>query len=267
MHILIVDDERPARGELLYMLQQLEAGAIYYEAQNGEEALRIVADAPIDVVFLDINMPGMSGLAVASVILERPQPPLIVFATAYDVHAVRAFQLAALDYVVKPISEERLAQTIVRVRKNLIERESLVNNTEPSTDPPNAALRSYLQVNMNKDELPKLWAERENGNICLVDYAEIMWCVAEEKKVYVQTVSTEGARERLRVRQTLKALEKRLQAHNILRVHKAYLVNLNFVDEIVPWFSGTYVVRMADAEKTEIPMSRQHAKAIKARIR
>jgi two-component system response regulator LytT len=105
MKILIADDETPARGELRYILESLAPEAKICEAANGAETLDLIEAEPFDVVFLDIHMPGLDGLAVASMLMEGPEPPLIVFATAYDEHALRAFELAALDYVVKPFSE------------------------------------------------------------------------------------------------------------------------------------------------------------------
>lgn len=252
MHILLADDEKPARAELRYLLQQLEAGATYAEARNGQEVLTLVAQQPVDVIFLDINMPGLNGLSVAAALLETPQPPLIVFATAYDVHAVRAFEFAALDYIVKPFAEQRLAQTMLRIRKTLAAQEQLAQKQ--------AALRTYLQGTAGNAALAKLWAERDNGAGVLVDYKDILWIEAAEKKVYVQPVS--GAR--LTLAYTLKELEERLAGQPIVRVHKAFLVNLDHVAEVVPWFSGAYLLRMKDAARTEIPLSRQYAKAFKA---
>ena len=252
MHILIADDEKPARAELLYLLQQLEAGATFREARNGQEVLTAIAQQPVDVLFLDIHMPGVNGLSVATTLLETHHPPLIVFATAYNVHAVRAFELAALDYLVKPFSEQRLAQTMQRIRKTLAEQEQLAQKQQ--------AMRTYLQSAAPAPTLTKLWAERANGNGVLVDYDDILWITAEEKKVYVQPVQGE----RLTLAYTLKELEERLGGQPFLRVHKAYLVNLNHVTEIVPWFSGAYLLRMADDAHTEIPLSRQYAKAFKA---
>ena len=197
-------------------------------------------------------MPGINGLSVATALLESPAPPLIVFATAYDVHAVRAFELAALDYIVKPFAEQRLAQTMQRIRRTLAEQEQLAQKQ--------SALRSYLQNATGAPTLAKLWAERPNGAVVLLDYKEILWIEAEEKKVYVQPVTGE----RLTLNYTLKELEERLTGHPILRVHKAYLVNLDHVLEVAPMFSGTFIVRMNNTHRTEIPMSRQYAKAVKA---
>lgn len=263
MRILLADDERPARAELQFILEQMVSNAEFAEAKTGQEVLdhvgNHVGDHAVDVIFLDINMPGINGLAAAAALLERADPPLIIFATAYDSHAVRAFELAALDYIVKPYSEARLAQAVVRIRRALEQREHRVQQQD--------ALRSYLQaegqVGKQADEssntLTKLWAERENKTAMLVGYADILWIEAVEKKVFVQTKA--GAQ--LVLRQTLKELEPRLQAHNIVRVHKAYLVNLDHIAEVVPWFSGTYQLRMADEANSEVPMSRQYAKVLK----
>jgi DNA-binding LytR/AlgR family response regulator len=264
MRILIADDEKPARGELRYMLQQMEGGAEIREARSAAEVMAALDQAPADVLFLDIQMPGRSGLAVAAEIVELPDPPLIVFATAYDVHAVRAFELAALDYLVKPFSELRLAQTIVRVRQALAERELLAQKRE--------SLRAYVRAAALEADpaapartlpaqsggLLRLWAERANGNGVLVEYAAILWLEADDKRVYVKTAGGE----RLEVRATLRELEERLLPHHIVRTHKAYLVNLRHVVEVVPWVAaGTYLLRMDDG--SEAPLSRQYARVLK----
>ena len=251
MHILIADDEMPARSELRYILETLLPDATFYDAANGRQALDLVERKPVDVVFLDINMPGLDGLEVAATIMDGPEPPLIVFATAYNEHALRAFELAALDYVVKPFDERRLAQTVERVRQALGERDLLEQRQ--------AGLREYLGQALSSGGLTKLWGRRENENWALVDYRDILWVVAEAKKVYGQT----AAGDKLLVRHTLKELEPRLTPHNFARVHKGYLVNLNHVVEVAPWFSGTYLIRMDDAARTQIPMSRRYAARLK----
>jgi len=251
VNILIADDEPPARGELRYILEALAPEATFYEAADGDETLAIIEREPIDVVFLDIHMPGMDGLAVAATIMDGPEPPLIVFATAYDEHALRAFELAALDYVVKPFDERRLAQTMERVRRALAERATLAERQ--------AAVREYLLKAAPGPGLTKLWGQRENENWVLVDYRDILWIVAKDKRVYMRT----AAGEELLVRHTLKDLESRLGPYDFARVHKSYLVNLDHVAEVVPWFSGTYVIRMDDEAHTQIPMSRRYAAHLK----
>ncbi len=251
MNILIADDETPARGELRFILESLEPEAALFEATDGAETLKTVEAEPVDVIFLDINMPGMDGLAVAATIMDGPQPPLIVFATAYDEHALRAIELAALDYVVKPFDERRLKVTMERIRRSLAER-ALVQEKQ-------AALREYLSKAAPGGGLTKLWGERVSENRVLVNYGDILWIEADEKDVYMHT----GAGEKLRVRYTLKELEPRLAGHNFARVHKSFLVNLEYVAEVVPWFSGTYTLRLKDAAHTEIPLSRRYAASLK----
>ncbi|MCA9932650.1 MAG: response regulator transcription factor [Anaerolineales bacterium] len=254
MRILIVDDERPSRGELRYILQQLAATAEIVEATNGQEALTAVARESLDVVFLDINMPGLNGLAAAAAIAERPDPPLIVFATAYDAHAVRAFELAALDYVVKPFDERRLAQTMVRIREALAAREK--------RDAQQSAVRAYL-AGAAAPTLHKLWGERDEETAVLVDYADILWVEALDKKVFIHTAA--GAT--LRVQFTMQELEGRLAVASFTRIHKSYLVNLNHVAEIGKGFSGTYLVVMADAARSRLPMSRQYGRQLRDNLR
>lgn len=252
MRILIADDEAPARGELRYTLETLVPDATFYEAVNGHNSLKLIEQEAIDVAFLDINMPGLDGLTLAAIILDGPEPPLIVFATAYDEHALRAFELAALDYVVKPFDERRLAQTVERIQQALAQRDLLARK--------HTALRDYLaQTVPAAANLTKLWGERENDTRLLVDYSDILWIEAEAKKVYMQT----AAGEKLLVRYTLKELEPRLSHYSFARVHKAYLVNLNHVAEVAPWFSGGYLIRMGDPNHTEIPVSRRYAVHLK----
>ena len=254
MQILIVDDERPSRAELTYILQQIETAAVFLEAINGQEALAALEEHAVDVVFLDINMPGMNGLTTAAMITERPSPPLIVFATAYDAHAVHAFELAALDYVVKPFDERRLAQTMVRIREALSVREQ--------REAKQLAARAYLAQEA-QSPLRKLWGERDEDTAVLVDYSEILWAEALDKKVYIQTM----AGEKLRVQFTIQTLATRLAAANFARIHKSYLVNLDLVAEVTKGFSGTYTIIMADEVQSRLPMSRQYGRQLRHLLR
>lgn len=260
MKILITDDEAPARGELTYILGQLMPNAELCEAKNGLEAVNFLKKNRVDVAFLDINMPGMDGLtAGATIMQEMSAPPLIVFATAYSDHAIKAFEMAALDYVVKPFDEKRLAKTVERIQQTLAQQDQIDQQQE--------AIRNVLGQIMGKElasvakpaaEIKKLWGEREGGNRLLVDYNQILYVEAEQKKVYMFIKSGE----KLQVRQTLKELEERLAAHQFVRVHKGYLINLDHIAEVVPWFSGGYLIRLGDGSH-EIPMSRRYAAKLK----
>ena len=258
MKILITDDEKPARKELVYILEQLVPGAELFEAKNGREAVNFLAKNLVDVAFLDINMPGMDGLTAGAAIVEMENSPLLVFATAYSDHAVEAFEMAALDYVVKPFDERRLAKTVERIRETLAQQEKI--------DRQQQTVRAVLEQMMaqSSSEKPvatieKLWGERDGGNRLLVDFADILYLEAEQKKVFMVAVQNE---EKLQVRQTLKELEERLPADRFVRVHKGFLINLNHVAEVVPWFSGGYVVKLGDGS-IEIPMSRRYAAKLK----
>lgn len=262
MKILITDDEAPARGELSYILEQLLPDATLFEAKNGLEAVEFVASNPVDVLFLDINMPGLDGLAAAVEIvqLDLDPKPHIVFATAYSDHAVEAFELAALDYVVKPFDEKRLAKTVERLT-------ALVADPPPA-ESRHAPLEDYLnrwlaekggETSAAKPALTKLWGERENGNRLLVDYAAIVAIEAEGKRV---TMILENG-ERLLVRQTLKELEGKGEPQHFVRVHKGYLVNLDHIAEVVPWFSGGYLLKLGADGGIEVPLSRRYAAKLK----
>jgi two-component system, LytTR family, response regulator LytT len=248
MHILIAEDELPSRNELRYMLNDIEPDAVFFEAADGETALKIVEQEPIDLVFLDIHMPGMDGLTAATTIIEKPEPPLIVFATAYDEHALKAFELATMDYIVKPFDERRLEKTMKRARLLLKEREALENRQSNT--------REFLQ---NTSPLTRIWAQESSKDWVLVDFSRILFVEANAGKVYVHTASNEH----LLVRQTLKDLELRLASHQFLRVHKAYIVNLDRVSEVAPLFSGTFVIRMDDAAKTKVPLARSYVNQFK----
>ena len=258
MKILITDDEAPARGELTYILEQLAPDATLFEAKNGKQAVDFLAKNQVDVAFMDINMPGMDGLAAGAAIMEMESPPLLVFATAYSDHAIEAFEIAALDYVVKPFDENRLEKTIERIRETLAKQEGV--------DQQHEAIRAVLTQMVGRDvgqasskqNIDKLWGERENGNRLLADYSEIMYIEAEQKKVYFARLNGE----KLQVRQTLKELEERLAGHKFVRVHKGFLINLDHIVEVVPWFSGGYLIKLGP-DAAEIPMSRRYAAKLK----
>ena len=249
MRVLIVDDECAARRELAFILQEIDARIEITEAMSGVDALEAVAQQRPEVIFLDVQMPEMDGLEAARRLLEHPSPPLVVFATAYDRYAVEAFELAAVDYVVKPFDEARVELTLSRIRHILAEREQLEAQT--------LALRGFLR---SRDEAGgKLWGERPNGSKVPVDYREIRWLVAEQKKVFAHT-----SREKLRVHSTLKELEDLLKAHGFVRIHKAYLVNLDHIAEVAPWFSGGYRVEIKGMPETHLVMSRRYARKVKS---
>lgn len=254
MHVLIADDEAPARAELRFILSELMPDAQVYEAKDGEQALALLSRKPVDVAFLDIRMPGKDGLEVAAALLEEADPPLIVFATAYDAHALEAFDLAALDYVVKPFDERRLARTVERLRRSLAERQAREQGR--------AALRAFLNdrtVAGAPGPARRLWGERENGARVSLELGQVLWLEAKDKRVYCIT----QAGEQLRLKRSLKQLEADLPSPPFARVHRAYIVNLDHTAEVAPWFAGGWRIRMADAEGTRIEVSRRYTRRLK----
>jgi len=227
MRLLIVDDERPAREELRWMLEQLDPHLQLDEAETAARALERLRAGGYDAVFLDVNMPGLSGLQLAELLAELPRRPLVVFATAYAEHAARAFELEAADYLVKPFDEVRVGQTLERLRQRLA--------AAPAPEPGPR----------------RLWVELENENLKPLDLAAVAWFEAREKRVFAHAPGGP-----YRLRQTLKELEAWLPPE-FVRVHKAVIVNLEHVAEVVPWFSGNYRIRLKDG--TTVKMSRRHA--------
>ena len=252
MRVLLVDDEAPARAELRFMLQSLAPDLTLLEAQNGAEALTLIEAEPPDVIFLDINLPALSGMSIASLLSNLPQPPLIVFATAHREYAVKAFDLDAFDYLLKPFDERRLARTVERLQTALADPAQ----KNPAPPEPQAAPR---------ESFDQLWLERANENRVLVPLSDLYWFEARDKRVYARALM-DGADEEVEVRYTLKELEASLGGQGFARIHKSHLVNLSHIRELVPWFSGNYLVRMNNAEATELTLSRRYAARLKEQM-
>lgn len=255
MRIMIVDDEAPARDELQYLLEKLPGVEIVGVVRNGEEALKRIPLILPDVVFLDIQMPDLSGLSVARKLLQQlgaEQFPLLVFATAYDQHALEAFEVNALDYILKPFSEERLQQTVKRLQRNLTAHDSKPGEGRVAI--PGDRLDRILSLLEKPLEKPKLPVEA-NERILLLDVGEIVYVGVEGRNVRIKAI--EGYYDST---YSLSELEGRL---GLLRTHKSYLVNKDMVREIVPWFNGTYNLIMKDKEKSQVPVSRTFVKIVR----
>lgn len=243
IHVLIVDDEAPSRDELKFLLDHVPGVTVDDIARNGKEALHKIIELNPDVVFLDIQMPDMTGFAVCKELIVRLKPeeiPFIVFATAFDQHALAAFEVNAVDYILKPFDEERLLSTMEKV-KRLISTQ----NTEP--------LSRILSL-LEKPKKAKLPVE-ENERIILLDPQEIVFCTISDRQVIIKTQSHEFT-----TGYNLGELEQKL---GFLRTHKSYLVNSEKVREIIPWFNGTYNLGMMDDGASTIPVSRTYLKEVR----
>lgn len=244
MKVLIAEDEVSVREVLAALLSGFLPDAEVVEAKDGHDALAKATADEYDVVFLDIEMPGLDGLEVATRLLTLKEPPRVVFATGQAGHALEAFRLAAFDYVLKPFEPERLKETVER----------LLDDTNHG-----ARQRQSLGRVFEHHERPQIWAEVAEESWVLLDYAAIHWVEAAGRTVTLHTSDYPP----LKVKQTLKELEQKLQPHGFMRVHKGYIVNTGKVEKMKAWFSGSFVLVMADPESTEIPLSRRYASDFK----
>lgn len=250
---LIVDDEYPARQELRFMLGRFNNIEIVGEATSATEALALIRALDYQVLFLDINLPGMNGLELGAVIQELPRPPFVIFITAYDEHALEAFDVNAVDYILKPIDEKRLKRAIDRVIKAQQEREActpLPVSPILQPEPKGSADSGEIKIN-------RIPAEKQ-GKTLLVDISEVFYAFTESDYVYIKTFG-----DKLFTRFTLKELEARLGGGMFFRTHRCYIVNLHKVKEIVPFFNGTYNLVLEDKEHSEVPVSRAQAKKLR----
>ncbi len=240
--VLVVDDEALARARMKELLAGLDGVECVGEAANGFEAVEKIPELSPDVVILDIQMPGMDGFGVVEALND---PPLIIFATAFDEYAIKAFEVNSIDYLLKPIAADRLAEALERAKKFLASGPELDDQIEKIAG---------LVRGRTVERLPVMKGKR----IVLVDVADIVWVGVTDELVFVHT--KEG---RFLVNATMADLEKRLDPAVFFRTHRSSIVNLNHVTEIVPWFGGKYKVVVDDAGGSELTLSRARAKSLR----
>lgn len=257
LKVLIVDDDERERIVLRYIVEQIEDVKIIAEASNGVEGILLAREKKPDLVFLDIFMPELSGLETARELREFPDPPLFAFVTMHAEKAAEAFELDALDYIVKPLDPKRIAETIDRARRRLADQkyiDSLVE--ERLRERIEVVLRNLYKGDLFMDKLPI----KEKGKIILVPQDEIIYAESRGKKVVVYT---EG--EEYTAGYTLGELEARLDSTKFFRVHQAFIVNLDRVREIVAFGEGSYLIHL-DKTKKQIMLSRARAKLLRRKL-
>jgi two-component system LytT family response regulator/two-component system response regulator LytT len=237
----VVDDEPPARNELAFLLRQLPQIELVAEAADADECLARLDKASFDAIFMDVRMPRLDGLALARVIGRLTQPPRIVFVTAFENHAVEAFGLQAVDYLLKPVRPERLQVTVRR----LTHAAALAESREAGE----RALDDRLPVTVR-------------NQILLLPCEEIQVAAIEGEQVVVRT--SEG---RYPTRLNLTDFEARFGARGFLRVHRRYVVNLRHVVSIEGFFNGTYLLKLGGVPDLTVPVSRRHAQQLRAALR
>jgi two-component system LytT family response regulator/two-component system response regulator LytT len=250
LSVIIVDDEELARDELSYLLREVEDLDVIGQGKNGLEAVSLIKENSPDLVFLDVQMPGLDGFGVIKKLVEKKIPlPNIVFTTAFDQYAVKAFEVSALDYVLKPYDRKRIVQAVEKARKT---RESEV---APSDKLDNLV---KLLEEQQKPQTTKILL-KANNRLFLVDQKEICFASIEDGVITVVAQSMEGQSNC----RTLEELLGSLDTNLFWRAHRSFLVNINRIKEVVPWFKSSYQIRMDDKKQTEIPVSRAQTRRLR----
>ncbi|MCA1986437.1 MAG: LytTR family transcriptional regulator DNA-binding domain-containing protein [Desulfovibrio sp.] len=257
---LIVDDERPARDELAYLLSA-HAHVVTLEAASAVEALARIESHQPDVVFQDIMMPGEDGFHVLAAAATLPRPPLFVFVTAFDQHAIRAFEHNAVDYLLKPVAPERLARCLDRVRQRLGHHADAAAGQDDA--PAMQGLLHMLRQRMGDARPLERLAVLQGGRIALIPTREVSYIEAEERRLVAMT---DAGKLPCHGPQTLCKLEERLEGLPFFRASRAVLVNLERIAEFAPWFNGKYQLVMHDTERSEITVSRNRVREFKLRL-
>ncbi len=255
LRILVVDDEQLARAELCYQLERLDGLEIVAQAGNGVEALAAVERFEPDLVFLDIQMPGLNGFEVARRLLGTEEAPALVFVTAFDQHAIEAFEVNAVDYLLKPVEPGRLEQAIDRARRRVGADRSNPALPIPLNDQLEQIVKMMAAGRGRREQVALKVGER----FMLVQAEEIIFASLADESINIVTGQVTGTSNY----RTLDDLQARLDPEVFWRVHRSHLVNINKIKEIVPWFSRNYILRMKDAKGTEIPVSRAQTKRLR----
>jgi two-component system response regulator LytT len=256
---LIIDDEPLARQELLYLLQSAGGIEVLAQGTNGIEAVELIRTQKPDVVFLDVQMPGLDGFAVLKKLLDKKTGlPQVVFATAFDQYAVRAFEVNAVDYLLKPFDRKRVHKTVEKVKARVADRGESAPDLRP--DPRLDALLRLVEARAQpaKPTTGKVIV-RALGRLLLVDQREICFASIEGGAISVVTRGVEGQSNC----RTLEELMDQLDPEAFWRAHRSFVVNIQHIREVVPWFKSSYQLRMDDPKKTEIPVSRAQTKKLR----
>ena len=262
---LIIDDEQLAREELKYLLDSVGGVDVVAQGANGIEAVDLIEEHHPDLVFLDVQMPGQDGFAVIQRLMERNRKgaaalPHFVFATAYDQYAVRAFDVNAVDYLLKPFDRARVFEAVERVRARL------ATGSSPGAAAPDAEsqLERLLRL-LNRPQgteqgrPPAKLIVQAQSRLLLVDQAEICFAAIDEGVIRVVTRAFEGQSKC----RTLEELMELLDPARFWRAHRGFVVNIDQIREVMPWFKSSYQLRMNDRQQTEIPVSRAQTKRLR----
>ncbi len=262
LRAVLVDDEPLARDELGYLLGQVGGIEVIGQAGNGVEALTTIDRLQPDVVFLDVQMPGLTGFEVARQMVDRRAPSHIIFVTAYDQHAIEAFEVNAVDYLLKPVDPTRLEVAVDRARRRITSERPAGADWAGSPAPIgsiDAQLEKIVQLVAERQSRRERLAIKVGERFLLVQAEEVIYASLVDEGITVVTSQHAGTSNY----RTLDELQARLDPSLFWRVHRSHLVNINKIKEIVPWFSRNYLLRMKDAKATEIPVSRTQTRRLR----
>lgn len=239
--IVIVEDERISNDELKYIVSKDKRFKVVGQAYDGINALKLIENEEPEVVFIDINIPGKSGIELAEEVKELLPDVILIFLTAYENYAIKAFELKIYDYILKPYDEKRIMESLNCAL-------STINNKNESSI---INILDKLEQTKNIKRIPC----ENNGRIILIDVSKISFCYSEGEKNYVKTDKE--------IYYTTKTLQELGGKTNFFRCHRSYIVNLEKVKEVYPWFNGTYKLIIDNTDSDEIPVSRLHVKEVK----
>ena len=254
INTVIVDDERLARDELAYLLKGFPEVNVIAQGKNGLEAVALIREHNPDLVFLDVQMPGLDGFGVIKKLVERKlRVPQIIFATAFDNYAIRAFEVNAVDYVLKPFDKARVAKAILRAKKMVDAHTSPVERLE--------ALFEQLGsgVSDSRSAQPVKLLVKSQDRMILVDAEDMIYASIQDGTITIFAHDSEGTSNY----RTIDELAAALDAGLFWRPHRSYLININHIKEVVPWFKSSYTLKMNDKRASEIPVSRAQTKRLR----
>lgn len=226
MNCIVVDDEYPAREELKHFISRFSNINIEAEFDDSIKALEYIEKNKPNIIFLDINMPRLDGMALARIVNNFEKKCIIVFITAYREHAVDAFEIEAFDYIMKPYSEERIVSTLKRLE--------------------------IIKGNSLKTDVSKKITLKKNNKLKVIDVNDICYCEAQERETVIYTSSDKYVEHC-----SISEFYKKLPSSIFFKTHRSYIVNLDKISEIIPWFNNTYMIKLKGINE-EVPVSRNN---------
>ena len=257
INTIIVDDEKPARDELAFLLKGLPEINLIGQGKNGVDALALIKEHAPDLVFLDVQMPGLDGFGVLKKLVEKKvKLPHVVFATAFDQYAVQAFDVNAVDYVLKPFEKARIAKAVQRARREIEASTSPAERLEQLVNQLGGQLGGVAKQSAPQ---PVKLLVQSGQRLLLVDSEDVIFASIEGGMISVVARDLEGSSNY----RTLEEMQEALDSEIFWKPHRSYLVNIHHIKEVVPWFKSTYMLKMSDKKHTEIPVSRSQIKRMR----